>query len=367
MVFANASERHLLSPDGIVSGPFAAGIPATRVIGGRKYWQVESAETNTSLRSNDALAAYIFSSVTRIVSGIIDPITKTNACLIRTNNVTEWQRAYLPGLSFTACSFWVKKQSDSYNYALCSLFDGSQNDIISINLTTGVIAATFGALSSFYYYNAQQMPNGWWLVSLWWKYSSILVEIGPCHSGSTYVCIGDGINGIYCGFVQTSSFVGFCGSPIVVPSTSPVTRAKDEGQFSAATITAAHQLRKRHKITVYPNYASTQLSAGALKYLEHFNDATQDIDIYLKGDGKIYVDGAANLVTTGVHTWLAKQALTIDIDPANGKIITSGFTTGNGTTTGTAWSTDDGDVYWGQNTSESNQFDGLISEPYRVY
>lgn len=64
--------------------------------------------------------------------------------------------------------------------------------------------------------------------------------------------------------------------------------------------------------------------------------------------------------SSAATTHSANQALEIELNRANGTMKLSGFTTGNGTTTGTSWSRTDGILRVGMDTNEANQIDGDI-------
>jgi len=153
-----------------------------------------------------------------------------------------------------------------------------------------------------------------------------------------------------------------------IPTTSAaVTRAADNAYWGESDVPSA----LREKITVYviPEFSSHAIYDEDIKHtVFHFDDTDQDIKIYFeKGSsadtGRIVVMGASALLTTGNHTWSEGQLLKLVIDPENGEITTSLFTTGNDTHSDTPWATTDGDVYLGQSASNTEHFFGVVFGP----
>jgi len=66
------------------------------------------------------------------------------------------------------------------------------------------------------------------------------------------------------------------------------------------------------------------------------------------------------LFSSAATTHSAGQHVTAAIDRVAGTLTLSGFTTGNGTTTGTPWATTNGNLYVGMDATLANQLDGLV-------
>lgn len=176
---------------------------------------------------------------------------------------------------------------------------------------------------------------------------------------------GDGTSSIYAWQSQIEE--GFWPSSIIpVPSTTDVTRAADNAYFAEGDVVSA--LRGKIDIYLIPQFSSAMLDdSGTTHTILDFDDSVQPIKIYIEetgtDSGHIVVYGASALLTTGALTWSRGQLLKITIDPANGEITTSGFTSGDNTYSDTPWSTSDGDVYLGQSSSNTEHFFGIIFQP----
>jgi hypothetical protein len=148
------------------------------------------------------------------------------------------------------------------------------------------------------------------------------------------------------------------GRPIPTSGT-PITTAKDEAFLPAVSV--PNIVKDKLILEAYPRWSSAQVTTGDLRFLCEFADTVQNIKVYYNGtDKKVYVYGAAALIASAATTHSAHQRLTITLDRADGSMVLSGFTTGNGTTVDTSWSSTDGNLYLGMDAALANQFDGLV-------
>jgi len=258
-------------------------------------------------------------------------------------------------------------KDNGYDLRMRHQHTGDQTDV-NYDLSAKSVGSTSGIIDS----GADDASDGWcfcWYTrdindcaAYEWLRSEFLAL-----DGTDYYFTGDGSSAFW-GWQAQFEFGEWPSSIIPNSGTSDVTRAAANGYWDSTDVTS----NLRGKITLYiiPEFGSAQLydTSTEEQVLLHFDDATQDIKIYLEpgtsaDTGRIVVDGASALVTSGNHTWSRGQILKIVIDPGEGDIITSLFTTGNGTHSGTSWSTDDGDVYLGQSSSNADHFFGLLFEP----
>lgn len=183
--------------------------------------------------------------------------------------------------------------------------------------------------------------------------------------GTDIYFAGDGTGEVHA-WASQCEFGWWPSSIIEVSSTTPVTRPADNAYWAAVDVVSA--LRGKIDVYVIPQFHSSVLDdSGTTQTILHFDDATQDIKCYIEGDGagaaQIVVYGASAVVMTGAIAFSRGQLLKITFDPASGEVVVVGATSGNGTHSGSSWSTDDGDVYFGQSSSNADQFFGVIFEP----
>lgn len=104
----------------------------------------------------------------------------------------------------------------------------------------------------------------------------------------------------------------------------PAKMIDGEWTFTCAPVGASARMIRQNATQVLFSYAT-----GSGEYVAFVIDG---------GAVKLrVVSGGATKVTTGALTFSADQELTVTLDGAAGSIVVSGATTGNGTTTGTAW------------------------------
>lgn len=140
------------------------------------------------------------------------------------------------------------------------------------------------------------------------------------------------------------------------------TRLADEAVIEDADVPAAMRLGA-WQITIKPRRASTQANDTITDTLFAFG-AGLDNRISINASNQVVVrQGGTDRVTTGALTWSADQAITLTFDAAAGTAIVAGATTGNGTTTGTAWTMPTGDVQVGNDAALGTAFFGAISPP----
>lgn len=257
---------------------------------------------------------------------------------------------------FSSCVKGERKYA-RFGYGTCN--NDFDTEII-VNLQEHVVQRISGNIGS---YGCNYLGSGWtyvWFINL--NNTGINTNILPHLYFSDYLdptkvaaIPGDPNPDFVWGYNITN------GTDYPVSSFDSAGRGECSSLFSA--INVPNWLRRDISINFIPEYSSSTITSGINYYIAHFNDATQNIKIYLNGtDKKIYVYGASALVTSSALTWSRLSELKINIYPSEGKIILKNFLTGDGTHTGSSWSTDDGIVYIGC-SSTGEQINGYISEP----
>jgi len=347
--FFNASERYI-EYGGSRTGPFGANVPATRVIGGKTYVQIEKAITQSVPYSSDISASWW--NPTSLDRNLVEATTEVSPC----------------GDNTSVFRLSVKAGSD----IACRVHSGSivGAGIFSFYLKNG----TQGNIASYRYYpnnsalvNIADVPTQWTRYQVLSGYGSdnycvLYVNL----DGETGTGITNGDNKLYWG-MQVEVGEIYAHSPIPNNTGSAKIKAADEAILAAADVPS--WLRNTgYKKSLIPEYSSVQLAAeGTDKVLDCFVTTAETITIKLASNGKIYIDGSVsgNLFTSTVaHTWSAQQVCLISVRYNNGAncvVTTSGFTTGNAVQTGTAFAVADGDIYMGMTDAIASHFNGLMS------
>jgi hypothetical protein len=381
ITFSNASTRYLGPyPNTIedVLGGFAANTPAT-VTGtfdgsSRTGMQIEGSRTNKHEKSNtlDTWAAEEMG-VSANDSGTDDPLGTETSEELTPTTANASHRVYEYATNFNVSStngvyaFSIFAKYNGYDlyvnlYHADSVDDSYilyDLDAISYSIIAGIINAGIDEVDDSW-------VRGWFTRTLDenanynWPRTRL-----NAYSGGIYFA-GDGASGFWAWQAQLE--LGYWPSSIIINSgTGEATRAADNAYWAAGSVPSA--LRGLITLYVIPQFSSEQLyDADTVNTILHFDDATQDIRVYFEqgtasDTGRIVVYGASALCTTGNLTWSRGQLLKITLNPATGDVTTTLFTTGNGTADGTAWSTDDGNVYLGQSASNTDYFFGVIFEP----
>ena len=343
--FTNTSPRYVINPvTGEVLGPFAANVPAIITIGGKRYLSSWKSLGNLLTYSNDltnVLWKYdgVNGGIASIDGAALAPDGASGVSLLTTRNISAagsrtHRTVTIP--TGTLFSTWAKRGTQ-YSWA-CLRFGSPANPLVTSFVPPSVWTRYTRAIAGTNYYPViyndkngdNDVPN-------------------PVTGDNVYY---------WCAQVEIANYPG---RPIPTTSESIVTN-KDQCKLVAANVPDA--LKDKCTIHVIPEWSSDQVTTGDLRYIGEFADTTQNIKVYYNGtDKKIYVYGASALITSSATTHLAGQQLNVSLDRVAGTLKLNGFTTGNGTSTGTAWNKTNGILYVGQDATEANQFDGLIAEP----
>lgn len=370
--FTNTSPRYLGYNNKWPSiEAFAGGVLATRRISGRLFAQIEISRTNywTYSQQTDQKSQVGIGSFG--VNSIMAPDGTVTADTIRENGSGgnhDIYQAYTPDGSSRYCFSAYIKAKERIWLALVYTAQGfGVNVITNLNASTGTIGTVSGTPLT---YGVESAGNGWYRVyhsKASTAASATTFGLYMCNADNALSYTGDGASGLYVWNPQIE--IGtYPSSPIHTPSSSTVARNADQLYWASVDVPSA--LRRDIKIDLICNRAIAAGMSGGDGTIIEFDEsgASNNIHVYLKAsDGKIYVDdetGVSNLVTTGAVTASRGQKVTVQLKPSAGQVILSGFTTGNGTTTGTSWSTSAGNVYHLQTESNTQQWGGLGSEPY---
>lgn len=139
--------------------------------------------------------------------------------------------------------------------------------------------------------------------------------------------------------VQLEAVVTFPSSVIINNTGSSATRSADTLTLSTAQYTAAAIQSFPTRWAVYPYFASSDLADGDSFTIASFGDANSQLRIR-KASGSVkaeVVSGGSVVAASDALTFSRHQQLLITTRPAEGKIVTAGATTGDGTGVGTAW------------------------------
>ena len=355
--FTNTSARYVINPvTGVVSGPFGTGVPAVITVNGKQVVQIEAADTNLLVYSAALETAnWAKSYASDTVSAALYPDPNDGSRMHRhiPDAANNYHYVYQNAVGR---SIGVIARNRGYNF-LTIRISGSRS--ITVNLTTGAWAYSEGTgfIEDLRY---QILADTSMCIACVVNVDTTYVGIGACSASGVKSFAGDGVSGVDIWQPKLSTNTKYVSS-IIMTNSVPVTRNKDQASIAAARVPAV--LKDKCSIDLIPEWSSAQVTTGDLRYICEFADSVQNIKVYYNGtDKKVYVYGASALITSAATTHSANQNLTVSLS-RDGILILNGFTTGNGTTIGTSWNRTDGILYVGQDATEVNQFDGLLSEP----
>jgi len=371
--FTNASPRYLVYNNKWPSAEaFAGGVLATRRINGRLFAQIEPSvqcviTENKDFDDNDWTK--INSTISSNAVSAPDGVATADGLIENSDTAQQYyalENITPDGSSVYCFSVYAKAKSRSWlRLTMASQgFPASAYDHFNISLGSLGTRGAGCSDSGIEYVN-----NDWyrcWIRSTSNAAASTGFIIYLASADNTVTYNGDGTSGAYLWLPQLIK-ESYPSSPIHTEAVA-VTRNADELYWASASVPGA--LRGDIKIDLIPKCDIAAGMSGGDRSIIEFDEsgASNNIHVYLKAsDGKIYVDdetGASNLVTTGAVTAYRGQKVTVQLKPSAGQVVLSGFTTGNGTTTGTSWSTSAGNVYFLQTEANTQQWDGLGSEPY---
>jgi len=365
--FANASERYI-EYGGSMTGPFAANIPAIRVIGGKTYVQIEGAKGTLNAYSENMLLGLDNASNLDVSSDTgADPLGGATADKLIENAVDNthirWRNidGLLLGSSYAISGFGKIDERSQVRVTFAGCFNTAYVDFDIVAMTAtlaGGVAASYGIRDvgggyCYWYASKVSEDNGTGTFMI-----QILNGGVPSYQGITgYGLYLWGMN-VVASHYPTS---------YIKAVATPVTRSADEAFLAAADVPSWLRNTGYKKDLIFM-YDSVQLAAeGTDKVIDCFDTTAETIAVKLASNGKIYIDGSVsgNLFTSAVaHTWSAQQTCSISVRYNNGAncvVTTSGFTTGNATQTGTAFAVADGNIYTGMTDAIGSHCNGLMS------
>lgn len=139
--------------------------------------------------------------------------------------------------------------------------------------------------------------------------------------------------------VQLEAVSTFPSSVIINNSGSSATRSADTLSLTTAQYTAEAIQSLPTLWAVYPYFASTDLTDGDSFTIASFGDANSQLRIR-KNSGAVkaeVVSGGSVVAASDALTFSRHQQLRLTTRPAEGKLVTAGATSGNGTGAGSAW------------------------------
>jgi len=365
--FTNASPRSLNYYDRWYD--FDGGIPATIIIGGHRYLQCEDARTNlitenhdlddddwSCLRSTPSPDVSAAPDGTATADKLIEDGTAANTHHCNQNITPD-------GASNYVVSCYIKSSGRNWIGLRITTQGFVDNVWAFFNASTGAVGTTSGSPLA---YGIEQAPNGFYKI-----YASQTSDAAAasgiafylCDADNSYIYDGDTASGMLIWGAQVTKGI-YPRSPIHTEA-STVQRAKDQAYWASANVPLG--LRKDITFRWIPYAPHSIVGSRSLIEFDE-SGASNNIHCYFKGaDDKIYVSdetAPADLVVSDAVTFSRLQTTQIKLIPSEGKMILSGFTTGNGTYTGTPWSTSAGNVWIGMNESAAQQCGGLISEPW---
>jgi len=363
--YTNISDKYVINPStGAVEGPFGSNVKPLTRIGGKKYIQSISAVTNVQQYSNDFSTNEASAGLTiqnpQISS---DPLRGTTACLITETATTDSHRLYYSG-SIPAGSAVIAHFVKKYGTANRWIRTQAETTQSWYNLQTNQWD-TKDALHRGHF--SINVGNSWYFIGFMFDTTGIIYHtLGLSNAdGSSSHFLGVVTAGVY--VWQRQSHAGNYFKRLINTLAGGGVCNKDQIYLPASLV--PNELKDSVKFTLYPEWSSDQVTGGDTRVVCCFAGSTENITVYYNGtDKKIYVDGSVsgNLITSGATTHLANQKLEVTLRRGGffiGSLTLSGFTTGNGTSFGTNWNRTDGNLYIGQDSTESKQWDGLVGEP----
>jgi len=138
------------------------------------------------------------------------------------------------------------------------------------------------------------------------------------------------------------------------------TRAAEACAFAAAP---TWMLSRRFRLEVWPLFDSSEIPTTAA--ILGFGIAGSRLEMTSAGAITADVGGVTKVTKTAI-TFSRYQQLTITVDPGAGSIGVAGATTGDGTTTDTAWTWAAGSLQVGDRVGGSSPWWGLVGRPRKA-
>ena len=360
-IYSNANARHLLAKNpatGIYTlAQFAANVLATRIINGIKYGQVE-AEYSTLNDYSEALDQQFTSQTdaTWNTNAANDPLGNATMDKLEETSDTGVHRANglmvdPSGTSFIGV-FAKADERDTFSMRV----DGNGAAYLNIEFDLGTETVT--ALNGTPDYSGM-LSLGGGIYFCYYGYPDTVAG-----GANRYLYLSNGSSYSYAGTTGYGMYFGMFNNVVVdhlvsyiTADGSTETKPADPLYFPIANVPAG--MKDKFTVKFIPNYNfPTQISQNKTLW------AHGSVYCILSSSGTITViEGVTQKVQATGVTCNMHDIVSIEFDRVNGDMTLSGFTAGNGTYNGTAWTAPSTDFYWGCNTSGLVQIDGLISEP----
>lgn len=367
---------YLLDPlNNRLLGPFAENELPYTTYQGRKYAGVfEARENLTTYSQQQNHADWLRIRLTSVSADAgIDPLGGATADMMIPNSVNGghylYQEPSFDGSSKYVLS-WFAKKTAYYDQVWLGFEPAAFTDYpwAHFDLDAGTV------LSNQFCDNIGIEPvgDGWYF--MWITATSTVAVAADTYHGIVVAdnksFAGDNINGLL-HWQADCQKAAFPSSPIKTEAGSG-TRAKDQPVWPAAIVPHA-AMRNSYAVKYAPFWTDNE---GADGYLGAFyKDLTHQTGFRFESSNDTmrvnYRDGGApiGVIETVAVTHARNALLTGEVYPTLGRVTLSGYATGNGTKTGTAWAayiTSDKKFVLGAYPHDMTaQINGLICEPYR--
>jgi hypothetical protein len=254
--FANAAARYFQNPvTGEITGPFAAGVPAVGMIGGKRFTQIERAGTNSFVQSG-ALdnVAWTQTYLTPTASTATDPNGLTGAykCTPSTDDAAH---VLSQAVSSKSVGSWFRDAG--YGYGMLRGTDGADQISATVNIATGAIVAaeTAGKILSL---RSLRGPDGWCYGEMTTTVTMTTTSVGVSNASATASFAGDGTKAVDIWQPQASTSADYLHS-LIKTTTGAVTCSKDQYTIAAAQVPTSF----KDKVTAMfcPRWAGTDALA----------------------------------------------------------------------------------------------------------
>lgn len=380
LIFVNASERYILA-NGSMSGPFAAGTPATRVIGGKKYVQLERAFSTLNTHSESPIN-YMGANKERINpfdNVIASPIGTLTAGRIEDSSdlSSGWHFGYqlLNLESDRIYKFSCVAKADEKTQLVLQF--GNMTDpskAVAFDLVTGAAFQTDGiALPNSY--GMEQLADGWcycWML-MYSTHADLNVHADVLlRDAGSIIYVGTEGEGLYVWGINVIYTISPRTSYIKAGA-SPTVKTADEGYF-ATSIVPAWLYDEGFRLRVIPYHTRSGVSNFAWygdAIIAEIVTPAETIKIKFSSVSPydtLVIQGSVSGVFLSVSglDWSVGAMLEMAFEwnvSGVSRLTLSGFTSGNGTYTGLPITVGSGNVYLGMNSGFASYLDGMFGEP----
>ena len=375
--FTNASPRYILQGSSL-SGPFAGGTLATRIIGGKRYAQFESARSTENTYSDvfrAAISDWAEDNVTVTDNAIAAPHGLVLADKIYEDSAAGAHRvrqtvSFTSGVTYCFSAFVKAAERTVVGFTVDDNSFPANGGFMPFNLSTESVNMEPGTED----YGFIALDNSWYF--LWFTITADATAADYVtfflNNGVSHVYTGDGSSGLYL-FGANVVPAAYLSSYILTDSV-PATRAKDQFHWPAAVIPAWLRSGFRTRLIMHQATDEMLASDGGEKIIAAYDTTGA------KGVVELYFDGADKKIkwrdddtgalgeSTALNGSLGDVIdLVWTLDNSSNstlKIDGCGIDT---TYTGPQTAAVDGDLYYGMDDSEANQLDiALIAEPEQI-